>query len=109
MSEKSPRKSRKLQGVAVHPELRGRGPKKGAPNAGRPPNEWNRRMEELGDRWLVALEAGEVVDDPDHPQFANIGRWLIEQLRGKAKQQVDVTSNGQTLEALLAASHKDAP
>lgn len=105
MSEKSGRKTDTRFKKGPDPR-RGKGPAKGAPNAGRPPNEWNRRMEELGDRWLVALEAGEVVDDPDHPQFANIGRWLIEQLRGKAKQQVDVTSNGQTLEALLAASHK---
>lgn len=40
MASKSPRKSpRKRQGVAVNPTMRGRGPKPGAPNAGRPPNE----------------------------------------------------------------------
>jgi hypothetical protein len=37
-AKKSPAKSRK-QGVAVDPSLRGRGPAKGAPNAGRPPSE----------------------------------------------------------------------
>lgn len=35
-AKKSPAKSRKLTGVAADPSLRGRGPKKGAPNAGRP-------------------------------------------------------------------------
>lgn len=82
---------------------RGRGPAKGAPNAGRPPNEWNAVIERLGDRWLVALEASAVVDDAEHPLFEKVGKWLVEQVRGKAKQQMDVTSNGESLTEILAA------
>jgi hypothetical protein len=110
MSEKSARKSAK-PGKPFKKggdPRQGRGPKPGAPNAGRPPNAWNERMEALADRWLIALEAGQVVDDDAHPHFEKVGKWLVEQLRGKAKQQVDVTSNGQTLESLLTASHKAA-
>ena len=79
---------------------RGRGPKKGAPNAGRPPNAWKARMEALRDRWLAAAEAAEVVDDPDHPLFAPLGKFLHEAVAGKPAAAVDVTSNGKELKAL---------
>lgn len=80
---------------------KGRGPAKGAPNAGRPPNEWNAVIEKLGDRWLVALEASSVVDDAEHPLFEKVGKWLVEQVRGRAKQQVDVTSDGKALNGVV--------
>lgn len=87
---------------------RGKGPAKGAPNAGRPPNEWNARMEALADRWLIAVEAGSVVDDDTHPLFDKVGRWIVEQLRGRAKQAVDVTSDGKALSGVVVLPSADA-
>lgn len=84
---------------------RGKGPAKGSPNAGRPPDWWKEKMVELRDRFLIAAEAEGVLDNPDHPQWAKVGTWVHEQLQGRAKQQVDVTSNGHTLDSLLAQSY----
>lgn len=75
----------------------GRGPAKGAPNAGRPPNWWYAQMQEIRDRFLQAAVAQGVADDPDHPAWANVGKWAHEQLEGKAAQKVDVTSKGESL------------
>lgn len=77
----------------------GRGPKKGAPNAGRPPNWWLEQMREIRDRFLQAAVAKGVADDPDHPAWAKVGQWAHEQLEGKAHQKVDVTSGGEPLKA----------
>lgn len=44
--------------------------------AGRPPNEWKRRMEGLRDRWLVAAEAATIVENVKHPQWLNLGKFL---------------------------------
>lgn len=58
-------------------------------------------MTELRDRFLIAAEAEGVVDDPDHPQWAKVGTWAHEQLEGRAKQKVDLTSGGKSLADLL--------
>lgn len=45
-----------------------------------------------------------ILKDPDHRHFAAIFNALCDRAEGKAKQSVDLTSNGQTLESLVAAS-----
>jgi hypothetical protein len=82
---------------------RGRGPAKGAPNAGRPPDWWKVQMREMRDRFLMAAETAGVIDNPDHPQWAKVGTWVHEQLEGRAKTSVDVTSRGESLVDLLTA------
>ena len=52
---------RRLAGAAAHAELRGRGPKKGAPNAGRPPSAIRAAMRESLDARLHIL--AEIADD----------------------------------------------
>jgi hypothetical protein len=104
MSEKSSKSGRKS--VKKLPDGRvapGRGPAKGAPNAGRPPDWWKAQMRELRDRFLVAAQAAEVIDNPDHPQWAKVGTWAHEQLEGRARTSVDVTSKGESLSDLLTA------
>lgn len=81
----------------------GRGPKKGAPNAGRPPDWWVAQLREIRDRFLQAATAEGVVDDPQHPAWAKVGQWAHEQLEGRAKQKVDFTSGGESLADLLTA------
>lgn len=63
--EKSVEKSvrvRRLAGAAAHAELRGRGPKKGAPNAGRPPSAIRAAMRTALDERLHIL--ADIADDP---------------------------------------------
>ena len=96
--DKSPEKSRRpLKGVAVDASLRGRGPAKGAPNAGRPPNAWREKMEALRDRWLIAAEVERIVDDPDHPSWFQVGKFVHEATAGRPHQAVDVTSAGEKI------------
>jgi hypothetical protein len=107
MSEKSARKPAKPRGKPFPKGQRdprqGNGPAKGAENAGRPPDWWKAQMRELRDRFLIAAQAAEVIDNPDHPQWAKVGTWVHEQLEGKAKTSVDVTSKGESLSDLLTA------
>jgi hypothetical protein len=85
---------------------RGHGPKPGAPNSGRPPDWWKDQLREIRDRWLLAAVAKGVADDPDHPAWVKVGTWSHEQLEGKAKTSVDITSKGESLADLLTAIAK---
>ena len=83
--------------------MQARGPKKGAPNAGRPPDEWKARMRSLRDRWLVAAEAAKVVDDVDHPLYERLGKFFHESVDGKATQPIDGTLTVSIAETIAAA------
>lgn len=93
-AKKSQRKSPSgavLRGVALDPSLRGRGPKKGAPNAGRPPNEhleWCRRMVSSPGA-EKAVEA--VLEDAQHPAFSTMWKAVAERAYGKPAQAVTVS------------------
>lgn len=69
----------------------GRGPAKGAPNAGRPPNEhidWCRRV--VSDPSAEsAVET--VLKDPKHPAFASMWKAVAERGYGKAAQPLELT------------------
>lgn len=78
--QKSVGKSKPPKAFEKGPDARrGRGPAKGAPNAGRPPNEWKQSLRGLADREAVlahvdaALTAG-----PRRPKLAPDGTELIE-------------------------------
>lgn len=109
---------------------RGRGPRKGAPNAGRPPDQWKLALRALADREAVlahvdrALLAGPVRPKLDEngnrvcrveeykgkpfvvwetegdPFFDRALDYVTEHGYGRAGQSVDVTSNGKELAAL---------
>jgi hypothetical protein len=92
---KSPKKSQhQRRGVATDPSLRGRGPAKGAPNAGRPPDAFKAEMAALADRWRQAAKAKGILDDPEHPHWMNAGKFAHEMAHGRPNQAVDLTSGG---------------
>lgn len=110
MSEKSGPKSARKGRVENLIPGKGRGPKPGAPNAGRPRDEWKARLQAMASRDEVLAHVEEVLlDGPGHPFFARALEYVTDHGYGRAQQSLDVTSNGQTLEALLAASHKPSP
>lgn len=76
----------------------GRGPAKGAPNAGRPRDEWKRELQRLASSDAVLSHLQKVVDaGPDHPYFAKALDYLTDHGYGKAAQSLDVTSGGEPL------------
>lgn len=90
--EKSVGKSagrRPLAGAAADPRKRGRGPKKGAPNAGRPPDEFKAFMRALVSRAAVCEALASVVGDPRHPDFVKAFKMAAEFGYGRAAQPME--------------------
>ena len=92
---RSARSGRPLYGAAADPAKRGRGPKKGAPNAGRPPDAWKAACRELASRDEMLERLRQVLDDPEHPAWLSALRFVAEQGYGKARQQLEVTSEAE--------------
>lgn len=96
---------RKLQGVAAHPELRGKGPPKGS--GGRPRNVWKQALANMASSDEVlyhvrtALEAG-----PEHPFFAKALEYATDHGMGKATQSIE-HSGAIGLTDLLAQSYEE--
>jgi hypothetical protein len=76
---------------------RGRGPAKGAPNAGRPPDEFKRRLAALasGPETLRALE--QILSDPGHQHFIQALKFASERGYGIPKQTVDLEGGVQII------------
>ena len=78
------------------------GPAKGAPNAGRPPDQWKAALRALADRQEVldhiqrSLDAG-----PEHPFFPRALDYVTDHGYGRATQPIEA-SLSVTLESLLA-------
>jgi hypothetical protein len=70
---------------------RGRGPKKGAPNAGRPLDEWKAYLRSLVDSAASRDAIVAILTDPSHPAYARVLAWADERGWGKESQQQDVT------------------
>lgn len=66
----------------------GRGPQKGAPNAGRPPDEWKEKMRELASREDIMAHVEAVLSNPGHPQWFNALKWVGENGYGKPGQEI---------------------
>jgi hypothetical protein len=80
----------------------GRGPAKGAPNAGRPPDEWKAALRAMASRDEVMAHVESVLlAGPDHPFFDRALQYVTEHGYGRASQPLE-HSGTVTLEALLA-------
>ena len=81
---------RPLVGWAVDRTKSGKGPAKGAPNAGRPPDEWKASLRAIASRDDVLRHIERVLTaGPDHPFFARALEYVTEYGYGKAVQQVE--------------------
>ncbi len=77
---------------------KGRGPKPGAPNAGRPPDEWKAKLREMASRDEVLAHVNSVLlQGPEHPFFDKALQYVTDHGYGKAASSVDVTSGGEKL------------
>lgn len=68
----------------------GRGPKKGAPNAGRPRDDFKELCRQLASREKTVEQVAKILADPDHPQFMRALAWATENGYGKAEQSVEL-------------------
>jgi len=99
--ERRDKLGRPLVGWAVDRSKSGRGPAKGSPNAGRPPDEWKAKLRELASRENVLAHIQTVLDSgPDHPFFAKALEYVTEHGYGKATQHIEQTG-GTTLEVIV--------
>jgi hypothetical protein len=84
-TEKSKRPGRFKKGE-LHPD-QGRGPAKGAPNAGRPPDLWRAKLREMASRDEVMQHVESVLfEGPGHPFFSKALDYATEHGFGKASQ-----------------------
>jgi len=93
--KKSPRAARPLSGIAAQtaadPSKRGpgRGPAPGAPNAGRPRDEWKAWLRTLVDGADTRLSIAAILADPTHPAFPRVLSWADERAYGKEAQALE--------------------
>ena len=74
---------------------RGRGPDRGAPNAGRPPDEWKAQLRGLVGRADVLAHVEAVLaagPGHDHPEFWRALDYATDHGYGRATQAVDLTA-----------------
>lgn len=84
----------------------GKGPAKGAPNAGRPPDEWRAELRAMASSAKVMEHVlGVLQEGPSHPYFDRALQYATDHGYGKPKQEVGL-SGTVTLEHLLARSHE---
>jgi hypothetical protein len=104
-----PKKSAVKSAVKKLPDGRvapGRGPAKGAPNAGRPPEEWRERLRAMASREEVLEHVANVLlVGPEHPYFDKALDYATQYGYGKPKQEIE-HGGKVTLEHLLARSHE---
>ena len=80
------------------------GPAKGAPNAGRPPDQWKAALRALADRQEVldhiqrSLDAG-----PEHPFFPRALDYVTDHGYGRATQPIEANVTVNIADALKAA------
>ena len=84
---------------------RGKGPEKGAPNAGRPPNWLRDWCDDLLANPKAKKAVEEILNDSDHSAFASMWKAIADRAHGKPPQSVthDV---GATLEDILTKSRE---
>lgn len=87
---------------------KGRGPKKGAPNAGRPPDWWRQEMREGRDRYLIAAKAAGILDNPEHPLYHTMGKFFHEAVDGRPNTPVELSVNKDLADALKLARERAA-
>ena len=78
--------------------MRGKGPAKGAPNAGRPPDLWKAKLRSMASRDEVMAHVESVLlAGPTDPFFAKALEYVTEHGYGKAANSLDVTSKGESI------------
>lgn len=77
------------RGLAVHPEMRGRGPAPGT--GGRPRDEWKAWLRSLVDSPLTRTSIEMILQDPTHPAFPRVLSWADERGYGKEVTPIDAT------------------
>ena len=82
---------------------RGRGPKKGAPNAGRPTLEFKAWCASMLDDAEKRAKVEEILSDPSHSAYATMWKAVADRAHGKPKEHVEV-SGKLTLESLIVES-----
>ncbi len=81
---------------------RGKGPKPGAPNAGRPRDEWKARLQALASRDEVLAHVEQVLlAGPEHPYFPKALEYVTDHGYGRAASSLDVTSDGKALSGVV--------
>lgn len=73
---------------------RGRGPAKGAPNAGRPPDWWLQQVRAGLYRKETIAQLNKVLGNSEHTAFAAVLRWADERVHGKAAQPITGEGGG---------------
>jgi hypothetical protein len=63
-------------------------------------------MRELRDRWLVAVEAGEIMDDPSHPEWFRVGKTFHEAIDGKPTAPIELKVDDELATILKAARER---
>jgi hypothetical protein len=84
-----------LHGAAADPAKRGRGPQKGAVNAGRPPDAWREACRELASRDEMLDRARQILENPDHAGWLSVWKFLAEQGYGKSPQAAEVAAEAE--------------
>ncbi len=69
---------------------RGRGPRKGAANAGRPPNEFKAQLAALASREETIRALAAILEDPNHPHFIQALKFAADRGYGRPTQPVSV-------------------
>jgi len=82
----------------------GRGPAKGAPNAGRPPNWLKEWCDELLSDETTKSQVRAILKDKDHPAFRAMWNAVADRAHGKPKESLEVTGK-LSLEQLVARSY----
>jgi hypothetical protein len=76
---------------------RGRGPAKGAPNAGRPPDDFRKRMAALASRDETLAALGRILSNSDHPHYVQAFKLAADRGYGVPKQTVDLEGGVQII------------
>ena len=69
---------------------RGRGPRKGAANAGRPPNEFKAQLAALASREETIRALAAILEDPNHPHFIQALKFAADRGYGRPTQPLEV-------------------
>lgn len=89
---------------------RGRGPKKGAPNAGRPPEEWRAWLKSVIDGPEARAQLAAILTDADHPAYARVLALGLDRTFGSVAQQHQHSGpDGQPLGMSLTVRLIDPP
>ena len=83
---------------------RGRGPKKGAANAGRPPNEFKAQLAALASREETIRALAAILEDPNHPHFIHALKFAADRGYGRPTQPLQIDADNRVV--VLVAPEK---